>query len=820
MPSYKFQKCRPTIGVLINQIEGRYQTDIIKGISDYAREHDINLIYFAGKSLESPYEGEKACNIIFDLINPGKLDGLILASGSIANYISEEKYLQFAGQFRSIPNVSLSTVLEGIPSIITDNSIGMTEAVSHLIQVHGYRKIGFLKGTPTNHEAKERYEIYLKTLKSHDIPLDPNIIFEGDFTYIAGLEIARKIIKENIKMNALMCGNDEMALAAFEAFNQNGTRIPEDIALTGFDDIEDVKTLTPPMTTIRQPLYEQGQKACELIMNMLEGNTVEEVISFPARLVVRGSCGCFSGKFLNDDDKTIINITSGKKEKSIDKSFIKDIHDLTVKNMNAVPVINRNRDSILPYLNQLLENLYSDLENQNITGVFPVFLEKIIKEDNESGHSDTYWPETLYLIRRLIIGSEHFPAINPLLLDELFQRGQLLTGKGLKRNAENRLYRLKRYLWQIWNFISQIDSHLEIESLLRCLEVSLETLNITGCHLALYKKNSAEDDRSSKIPRNSELILSIENGKKLVDSRFPKFYFSNHILPDSIVGEARRYSLIILPLHNRDQQFGYIIFEESNVESFVYELLREQISNALQTIRLFQEQLATEKKLMESLEALKKSEERYRDIAVLLPTLIVETDLNFNVTFLNKATFETIKLNEDEMAPGTSFLRFIHPDDEERVKDYFYQVINKSANQFCEFRVQNKEGTDVTLICKAVPIEKEKVVEGVRWNAISLKPVISSFIAPDDRFFTDYEFTKREKEVIMLLMEGLRIREIAKKMCITESTVKGHLNQIYTRANVANKEGFFELIQKYQVNHFGYHSFIFSLLSNVLKNQI
>ena len=124
---------RPTIGMLINQIEGKEQSPIWNGVADQAEESGCDLLILAGKSLRSPV-GDEAChNVIYGLADTPKLDGIIVTSASVANYIGQDELLKFLKDFRSLPTVSVSLALEGIPSVIVDNIYGMRQAVEHLL---------------------------------------------------------------------------------------------------------------------------------------------------------------------------------------------------------------------------------------------------------------------------------------------------------------------------------------------------------------------------------------------------------------------------------------------------------------------------------------------------------------------------------------------------------------------------------------------------------------------------------------------------------------------------------------------------------------
>ena len=130
---------RPTIGFQINNLQGRYAAKLWPGVVDKAHECDLNLIIFPGHTLASPYEYEYQHNAIYSFINTNNLDALIMASGTLCNFIGLNGFQKFYSRFLHLPIVSMAIDIEGIPSVIVDNKSGMMEAVSHLIEVHGHK---------------------------------------------------------------------------------------------------------------------------------------------------------------------------------------------------------------------------------------------------------------------------------------------------------------------------------------------------------------------------------------------------------------------------------------------------------------------------------------------------------------------------------------------------------------------------------------------------------------------------------------------------------------------------------------------------------
>jgi PAS domain S-box-containing protein len=251
-------------------------------------------------------------------------------------------------------------------------------------------------------------------------------------------------------------------------------------------------------------------------------------------------------------------------------------------------------------------------------------------------------------------------------------------------------------------------------------------------------------------------------------------------------------------------------------EDVIYSTLMEQISSALSNIRLYEEKETTKKELQNVLEALKISEEKYKEIATLLPTIIVETDTKLSLRYLNQAGYEAFGLDDKKPLAEQSILEFIHTGDQHRIQEYSHKALTGGSHELNEFRLVREDGSLFNLLGLANPIRKGETIEGLRWSALDIRPLISASISLDEEFFNEFKISPRETDVLKLWLQGYHIREIAKKLYIAESTVKIHIGSIYDRLNVKSKTEFFNFIKDYQIKMYGYESFLFSLVRNLI----
>jgi DNA-binding LacI/PurR family transcriptional regulator len=248
---------RKTIGVLIDWTVDPYQQILLSGIMDVAKNQGVNCIIFEGGAVGSPDEHETQRNGIYQLASGQVVYGLVVLSASIVNFIGETETKAFCENFSSHPLVSISVEIENATSVLADNRPGMRDLLVHLVEQHGFQRFGFVKGRTHNQDAGERFDVFLEVLRERQLPLLSQYMFQGDFTGSAGIEAARDFLGKGIEgIGVIVAANDNMARGVIQELERSGIRIPEQMAVTGFDDLDSGDFLFPLLSTVRQPIYE------------------------------------------------------------------------------------------------------------------------------------------------------------------------------------------------------------------------------------------------------------------------------------------------------------------------------------------------------------------------------------------------------------------------------------------------------------------------------------------------------------------------------------------------------------------------------------
>jgi LacI family transcriptional regulator len=176
-----------------------------------------------------------------------------------------------------------------VPTIGATNWAGGLSATEHLTGL-GHRRIGHVAGTPTLLCSRARLDGYRAGLESAGLPLDRDLVVEGDFGYESGFRAATRLLSLADPPTAIFAANDHMALGVYEAVRRMGRRVPEEVSVVGFDDLPETRWATPPMTTVRQPLAEMGMLAARTVLRLVQGQRVESPrLEMATELVVRDS---------------------------------------------------------------------------------------------------------------------------------------------------------------------------------------------------------------------------------------------------------------------------------------------------------------------------------------------------------------------------------------------------------------------------------------------------------------------------------------------------------------------------------------------------
>lgn len=215
-----------------------------------------------------------------------QVDGLILLSVQLDELVWEEIAERY-------PVVIASDYVEGIrvPTISIDNTACGKKVTDHFIKM-GHTKIGFIGGNTQASVSRDRLNGFKQALTEAGILLKEQWVEEGDYSIESGYSLCLNMMDHPNHPTAIFCGSDEMAIGAIHALREKGLRVPEDVAVAGFDDIKFSAVMNPSLTTMAQPLHEMGRKAMEVLYQLMDGQTpADRPIYIESEFKIRESCG-------------------------------------------------------------------------------------------------------------------------------------------------------------------------------------------------------------------------------------------------------------------------------------------------------------------------------------------------------------------------------------------------------------------------------------------------------------------------------------------------------------------------------------------------
>ncbi|WP_229458833.1 LacI family DNA-binding transcriptional regulator [Massilia glaciei] len=263
-----------TIGIVVQDISSPFFDETLRGVDD-----GLAGTGFASVIVSGHWNEEEETDRI-RLLLARKVDGIILLSGRL----SDAAVLRFSTQ-RPIVSTGRDLHTRNALGFKLDNEHGAMLAMRHLIEL-GHRRIAFVTGPRHNNDADERLAGYKRALHEADIALDPKLIVEGDFHEAGGLLAISHLFESQQQFTAIFAANDLSAYGVRLCLYRKGIRVPDDISLIGFDDLPGSSYTTPPLTTIRQPLYDMGRIATHALLRLINGETADSAIP-PLELVVR-----------------------------------------------------------------------------------------------------------------------------------------------------------------------------------------------------------------------------------------------------------------------------------------------------------------------------------------------------------------------------------------------------------------------------------------------------------------------------------------------------------------------------------------------------
>lgn len=267
-----------TIGVVVTTIADPFIAEVVSGIEEVANDHGYSV--FLANSNADPDREIKVVHSFHER----RVDGILVTASRVgALYIGHLSEMK-------VPIVLINNQHPGefVHSVMIDNVTASRMATEHLIHL-GHRRIAYIGDQFGYQSDTERFAGYRQALERAGLTFQPELVVHGDGKPEGGMRAMEQLLRLSPLPTAVFCYNDMTALGALRVARMRGLRVPEDISLVGFDDLFIASYTEPPLTTIRQPKRRMGQRAMELLLQLLRGEDSQQTIWMQGELIVRHS---------------------------------------------------------------------------------------------------------------------------------------------------------------------------------------------------------------------------------------------------------------------------------------------------------------------------------------------------------------------------------------------------------------------------------------------------------------------------------------------------------------------------------------------------
>ena len=569
---------KPTIGVLAGWQFYRtatnlsYLAPVFRGVNRAAQDLGCNLLFGCGIGPSaSPSDPLRPAwpvptpDTDFVPIGPWNTDGILVAnplhtqarSDYVRGLIQDGHPLLFIGSG------------ENGPMMVADNSAGIQEAMHHLVD-HGHRQIAFIAGSleDMGGDSGDRLSAYQSFLKSNDLEINPLRVAYGRHVFDGGYSAMMQILQNGVPFTAVVSSNDESALGAMQALEESGCRIPQDVAIIGFDNRLEGAVHEPGLSSVHVPLFDMGYQALKRMYLHLEGKTeLVGKVEVGTRLIARESCGCGSHNVLlvhaeSNTETQLANI--------ILSAVLNQAHSLTDEELKS-------------FCDQLVEAFAESVRHADAKK-FQNTLMDVLQKTAIADDDAHIWQAAISLL-----GTGDWEG--PELAKETLDHAHLMISVQTQRQYRHYVLNERRISSHLSLLTDRLLGALDEQQIFEILANHLPELDIRTAMLAMFEPEE-DDPVAWSCVRNLTVIDQPQ-------VRFP----SSDFPPQGLIADEQPFILTLIPLVSRTGQLGYVAFGTEPLD--LYGAIVQQLGGAFNTARLYRQavedrQLAEEANRMKS----------------------------------------------------------------------------------------------------------------------------------------------------------------------------------------------------------------------------
>lgn len=590
-----------TLGVIHNYLyEGTVHDyffhTILQGIYTAACKNGCNLLLGFEAYKQTGYVLELSTwpfyspDSSFVPISPQNIDGLIITdmdaySGSDIFRLVKEGF----------PIVNL--LQENIRlNVNCDDFGGMYRGIAHLVE-HGHRSIAFIgaRRTTVEKDYMRRLTAYRKAVRDFKLDNNPNLIKYGELGRENSRMAMKRLLNSGVRFTAVAACDDNSAIGAMEAIREAGLRVPEDIAVIGFDDTYPAMVQDPPLTTLHQQKFETGYQAVKLLLEKLSGaKPGNESKEIPVNLIIRESCGCKSGSMLQDMRNSKWNRykTHTAADDETDQEIISQLVDeVTAIVIRSVEYL--SQDTIKAIYRRLIEAFKASVE-QDASECFDLALNRIMEEVTSGG-------DDICVLHPMIIGmrkkicffmNEEIDSTKQKLARNMLDRAVLLIGEGAVKQHRKHIIEKNNIIEQLGVLSARLMPAVDEKQIFQVLEECIPMFQIKQMDVVFFESEGNNPIEWSSLYRI--IPPQWEKPYRFRTCEFP---------PLGLLPKKEAYRWALLPLIIDKEEIGYVVFDADNL--WPCASIMNELATAIKGVGLYRKavegrKLAEESNLLKS----------------------------------------------------------------------------------------------------------------------------------------------------------------------------------------------------------------------------
>lgn len=546
----------------------RYAHSLIQGISAAASERGCDLLLGCGFSATGNNPQNRSFwpvpgpNVNFVPVGPWNTDGLIIVPDELTLDQSQYVHDLLASDFPII-----FTTPEGPgPVVAVDNTFGIRQAFDHLLK-HGHKKIAFIAGNSAHRgDSEERLQAFRLALKDAGLVEDPHLIAFGEHRQDGGRIAMQKILASGADFTAVIASNDLSCLGAIQSLEEAGRIIPDDVAVIGFDDILDARSLSPSLTTVRNPTFSLGYQSVLTLLDHIDGNADRTSrVVVPPRLIIRQSCGCLP---------TGTSLTFSSKNSSEPALNLKDLSHAMAE-ASLIEARNSLIEDLQGQCSSFLDAFLSSLKDQQVAPMMRE-IKRVLAWTDERGEDAHIWQAGIaVLYQKMNTLLSLVPQTSQAFVESLIDRIHLEISDQIQRRTTRSMIEHMDMMSQLGLMTAELLTAMNISESADILTRHLPKVGIRNLLVALYDHDREDYTSQGTILFTSGLSVT-GNGQRFETRKFPV---------DGIYPSAESTQLTILPLNVNEKTFGFVAFDAPNAE--LCAAIVHNLSAALRTSQLY-----------------------------------------------------------------------------------------------------------------------------------------------------------------------------------------------------------------------------------------